>query len=112
MFNSDNFSIAFYNQEMRKLVCREIEKNSLKKQKHGYLIHTWSDCARRISWNYEIKWTFLKWEGKLCRVPRVIKSTKKWKSVEGESFKHKQESSIFLLEFKCLREFFIKNKCF
>ena len=43
-----SFSIAFYKKKLRKSLSRRNaneKKNSLNKQKHWYLIHTWSDQA-------------------------------------------------------------------
>ena len=48
VFNSENFSISSYKQEMRKSVLQRNRKtkiNCLKKLKHAYQIHTWSDIA-------------------------------------------------------------------
>jgi len=47
-FLTQKVIIVSYNQEMRKSLCRETtneDKHNLNKQKHGYLIHTWSDKA-------------------------------------------------------------------
>ena len=49
MFNFNSFFIASFKQEMSKSFSQRnpmwTKKNSLEKQKHGYLIHVWSDKA-------------------------------------------------------------------
>ena len=68
LFNIDNFSIAFYKQEMRKLLSQRIRKktlNSFKKQKFGDVTHIWLanvfkgtvvnrafQSAWRVTWKY------------------------------------------------------------
>ena len=51
LFSSDDFSIISYEQEKTQVAFTEkpqIKINSLKKQKRGYIIHTWSDKALKF----------------------------------------------------------------